>query len=314
MLLKIDEEFKSLIPPLTAEEFQQLKENIIQDGCRDDLITWNSTIIDGHNRYQICQENDIPFKITAKTFDERSEAIEWIIKNQFGRRNLQNFVRCELALRLKPIIQAKAKENLASHTEQGYQKSEKAVHTLKEVAKAAGVSHDTIDKTEKILEKGTPEQINRARQGGKGNSVNAIFKEVREKTETKICSICGQTKTLSEYYEGMTDCKKCQSARKSAGLSVARTKELNEKYPDDVINSYYEEMRNHDVPDETVVAVSKSAIANELSEILHDFNISINKFLFSEDLLSKELFLKSELQETIINLTKINNFIKEEML
>lgn len=44
---------------------------------------------------------------------------------------------------LKPIIAEKAKENQANHTEQGYQKSDKAVHTTKELATIAGVSHDT---------------------------------------------------------------------------------------------------------------------------------------------------------------------------
>lgn len=47
-----------------------------------------------------------------------------------------------MALRLKPVFEEKAKENLKTHTEQGYQKSEKAekVHTSKELAKIAGVS------------------------------------------------------------------------------------------------------------------------------------------------------------------------------
>lgn len=46
--------------------------------------------------------------------------------------------RSELALKLKPVIAEKAKENQASHTEQGYQKSDKAVDTKKELARAAG--------------------------------------------------------------------------------------------------------------------------------------------------------------------------------
>ena len=57
-----------------------------------------------------------------------------------------------LALKLKPIIAEKAKENLkvgAEITNTGLQKSVKAVNTQKELAKVAGVSHDTIaDKEE----------------------------------------------------------------------------------------------------------------------------------------------------------------------
>lgn len=51
MQLKIDREFESKIPPLTAEEFRQLEENIVTDGVViNPIITWNGTIVDGHNR------------------------------------------------------------------------------------------------------------------------------------------------------------------------------------------------------------------------------------------------------------------------
>lgn len=102
--LKIDEEFKSLIPPLSDEEFSQLEENIKTDGCRDALVVWQGMIVDGHNRYKICQENDIPFKTEEKEFSGKEAAVEWIIRNQFGRRNLTLAQRSKLALRLKPSI------------------------------------------------------------------------------------------------------------------------------------------------------------------------------------------------------------------
>ena len=312
MQLKIDEEFRSLIPPLTADEYQQLKENILKDGCRDALVIWNGTIIDGHNRYQICMENGIEFKTVDKQFSDRQEAIEWIILNQFGRRNLQNFVRAELALKLKPIIQKKAKENQIQSGGAVPQKSAKPIETRNELAKAAGVSHDTIDKVEKILKKGTPEQIQRARQGGKGNSVNAIYQEIKEQTETRKCNICGNVKPLSEFFKGTYECKDCRRAKKSTGLTSDKMRELNEKYPDELINSYYEEMRNNDTPSDEIVASSRSAFATELSELLHEFNLSINKFLFSKELLKGELFLKSELEQTINNLTKIKSLIEED--
>lgn len=316
MQLKIDEEFRSLIPPLTADEYQQLKENILKDGCRDALVIWNNTIIDGHNRYQICMENGIEFKTIEKKFSDRQEAIEWIILNQFGRRNLQNFVRAELALKLKPIIQKKAKENQISSLKQNTVSQNsverKPIDTQKELAKAAGVSHDTIDKVEKIIEKGTPEQIQRARQGGKGNSVNAIYQEIKEQTETRKCNICGNVKPLSEFFKGTYECKDCRRAKKSTGLTSDKMRELNEKYPDELINSYYEEMRNNDTPSDEIVASSRSAFATELSELLHEFNLSINKFLFSKELLKGELFLKSELEQTINNLTKIKSLIEED--
>ncbi len=89
-VLAIDPEFEAKCPPLTEEEFQQLKENILEEGLvLMPLIVWNNTIIDGHNRYKIAMANPgIEFRIHEKVFDSRYEAISWICKNQLGRRNL----------------------------------------------------------------------------------------------------------------------------------------------------------------------------------------------------------------------------------
>ncbi|MDY6226983.1 MAG: hypothetical protein SPH93_04810 [Clostridium sp.] len=117
-----------------------------------------------------------------------------------------NKSRDELALRLKPIIQAKAKErqresmanartyNPNNSKEQNVQKSAPTVKNKSrdELAKIAGVSHDTIEKVECIKKKGTEEQIQRARSGGKGNSVNAIYKEIKNDT--------GSYRSLAEKY------------------------------------------------------------------------------------------------------------------
>ena len=51
--MQIDDEFKNLIPLLTNEEFNQLEENILKEGCREPIVLWNDTIVDGHNRYEI---------------------------------------------------------------------------------------------------------------------------------------------------------------------------------------------------------------------------------------------------------------------
>ncbi len=62
------------------------------------------------------------------------------------------YVRAELALRLKPVIAEKAKEKQSEAGGAVRQKSDKAaIDTKKEIAKAAGVSHDTIYKVEKQL-------------------------------------------------------------------------------------------------------------------------------------------------------------------
>lgn len=87
--LKIDEEFKNVLPQLTEEEFDRLEKLIISDGkIINPIVVWNDTIVDGHNRWAIIQKHpDIPYTVEYKEFANRWEAIDWIVSNQLGRRN-----------------------------------------------------------------------------------------------------------------------------------------------------------------------------------------------------------------------------------
>jgi hypothetical protein len=91
--LKIDTVFKKLIPQLSAEELLHLEENIIRDGCHEPLFVWNSTILDGHKRYEICTKLQIPFVIQRIYFKNREEAIAWICANQLARPNITEETR-----------------------------------------------------------------------------------------------------------------------------------------------------------------------------------------------------------------------------
>lgn len=170
MSIMVDAEFKSLIPPLSPEEYAQLEENCVREGIRDPLVVWatdhgTQILVDGHNRWKIAAEHGgIPFKTVEMKFANRAEAEAWIIRNQLGRRNITAFVRSELALKLKPLIAAEAKKNLHQGQEP-LQKSVNPVNTQKELARAAGVSHDTIHKVETVMEHGTPEIQAKARSG-----------------------------------------------------------------------------------------------------------------------------------------------------
>ena len=182
---EIDAEFASLIPPLSEDEYNQLEANLLAEGCRDRLLVWGDILIDGHNRLQICTKHNIPYEVAAYDFADRDEAIRYIILNQFGRRNLSLGDRSLLALKLGPIYKAKAKSNQQQSPgrgKKGLQNSANLfpVDTRKKIAEIAGVSHDTIEKVRKIVDKGTPEQLKRIKEGGKGNSVSAVYDEVRK--------------------------------------------------------------------------------------------------------------------------------------
>lgn len=86
--LRIDPEFKNLIRPLRREEYRQLELNLVMEGCREAIVVWDGTIVDGHNRYEICNKLKIPYGVKEQVFPNRDAAIAWICSNQLGRRNI----------------------------------------------------------------------------------------------------------------------------------------------------------------------------------------------------------------------------------
>ena len=186
----IDLEFKNLIPALQSDERGQLEANIIDDGCRDPLTLWNGILIDGHNRYEICTKHSIDFETIEMDFDSREDVVEWIIRNQFGRRNLSNYDRTKLALRLEESIQKRAKANQGTRTDicqisdKSVSKPIAPVDTKKEVAKVAQVSHDTVAKVKKI-EAIAPPEIRQALSAGT-MSINQAHKEVLRVEQKQI--------------------------------------------------------------------------------------------------------------------------------
>lgn len=311
--LKIDQEFKNLIPPLTKEEYKQLENNLIEEGCRDNLVAWNDTIVDGHNRYEICTnpKHIISFGVKEMDFESRDEAKEWIIRNQFGRRNLPAYERAKLALKLKPIWEEKAKEKQKEGINQYSlcQKSDKpSIDTKKELAKLAGVSHDTIHKVEVIENEGTDEVKQQLKN--KKISINKAYKEIRDKDGIRKCSICGEEKPLTEFYGNHCECKACENSRKKIGISTKEATKLNQKFPDEELNEIYAEMKNSHPKEEPEKYNSNSVIA-DFENILNDFNSDINKYIFMEQYFRNAKSTKTLIKNTIKNLEKINNFIRE---
>lgn len=90
--LKIDQEFRDKIPPLTEEEFKQLEENILSDGeVYEPICVWKGTVVDGHNRYKIVLNHpEIPFRTKEMDFADKWAAFEWMYRKQLGRRNLSD--------------------------------------------------------------------------------------------------------------------------------------------------------------------------------------------------------------------------------
>ncbi|RYC67062.1 ParB N-terminal domain-containing protein [Spirosoma sordidisoli] len=101
--IRVLPELQAFIPPLLPDEQAQLENNIRKDGCREALLVWETTegslagsddispvyvLVDGHNRYGICQRFGIDFRVNLVSFSGMDEVRSFMIENQLGRRNL----------------------------------------------------------------------------------------------------------------------------------------------------------------------------------------------------------------------------------
>jgi hypothetical protein len=142
----INEELRSLIPPLSDEEIHQLEENILKEGVRDPLVIWPSgdsyILVDGHNRFSICRKHHLEFPFKKIDFRDEAEARDWMVKNQLGRRNLsqekQSYLR---GLRYNQEKQQGKRVDLTSTQNESKLETEQTADRL---AEEYNVSRNTI--------------------------------------------------------------------------------------------------------------------------------------------------------------------------
>jgi N6-adenosine-specific RNA methylase IME4 len=211
--MNIDKEFKSLIPELSDSEKEQLEENIKRDGCREPLTLWNDILIDGHNRFEICEKHGIKFSTVAKELKDRDEAKIWIIDNQKGRRNLSDGWKYELAQTKKALLSEKGKEK-QKETIGGFKHKlsvsttnvETDKHdTRKEIAKELEWSQGKVSQADYVWKKAEPEVREKIKKDKV--SIHEAYKDIKkqEKIEAinkqKEAIKTGQVKLPEGVYE-----------------------------------------------------------------------------------------------------------------
>jgi ParB-like chromosome segregation protein Spo0J len=186
-------EMEELLPSLSAEQFSALESDILENGCYAPVIVnEDMVIIDGHNRFRICEKHGLPFRMLVFSFADLLEAKQWALDTQKGRRNLEKWELGKIALKLKPEIEARAKANMSAGG--GNQKSEgaksglatlpnpiSAVDTRKELADAVGLGERTMGKVMQIDEH-APAAVKEALDSG-DLSINQDYNITRQVQE-----------------------------------------------------------------------------------------------------------------------------------
>jgi len=229
MSIIIHEALRAYIDPLTEHEFTALERSILTEGCRDALVCWGDILIDGHNRYAICQRHNLPYNIVQNDNFSNIEDVQlWMIDNHLGRRSVTDFQRGMLALRKKEIVLArmKAQEEQAPSDNA---ESEVAVPVVKptqsrqEIARLAGISSNAVVQIEKIQKAAAPELVQAVRDGTISISAAAAIASLPNGDQ--VAAVAGGRKELQQAARQVRE--KVREQKAPAKPVAAATNEAN---------------------------------------------------------------------------------------
>jgi predicted transcriptional regulator len=219
--LRVDPEFRDKIPPLTEAEYEQLRENILEEGeVYEPIAVWNGVIVDGHNRWKIICENksklEGKFRVKEMDFPDKWAAFAWMYKMQLGRRNLTNEQK-KLMLGEMKINQSKSiGGQLDNKNAKRMAQSEPIVSgpksTAEAIAREVGVSRETVKRAEKFakgihaltdVNKEASDKVLKGKTGISEKTVMEIPKmEPEQKKELAEAIVQG---TIKEYQKKSTN-------------------------------------------------------------------------------------------------------------
>jgi hypothetical protein len=204
MNIVVNEELKAYIEPLTPEEHDALERSILTEGCRDALVLWGDVLVDGHNRYGICQKHGLPFQtVQNPRFTSIEDVHLWMIDQHLGRRSVSDFQRGVLALRKREIIaDRKARAATAAEPAESTAVAEvpaaapeaaaalpapDPLSSREAIAKAARLSSSQVVMIEKIQKQAAPELVAAVKSGT--ISINAAAAVATLPAEEQVAAV-----------------------------------------------------------------------------------------------------------------------------
>lgn len=238
MNITVNEELKAYIDPLTSDEHEALERSLLAEGCRDALVLWGDVLVDGHNRFGICQKHGLSFQTVQNTFFKSMGDVHlWMIDQHLGRRSVSDFQRGVLALRKREILaERRASSSAASNPDSDQTDSQaptaaitpavaesqpepERLNSREDIAKAARLSSNQVVMIEKIQKQATSELVAAIKSGTISLNAAAAVATLSEE-EQKAAVIAGKDE-LKQAAKRVRDAKR--KPREEAGSAQAAT-------------------------------------------------------------------------------------------
>lgn len=181
----------TVFPMMTEAEYQGLKQDIAENGQREDITMWCGKIIDGRNRLRACEELGRTPHIAD--LDEDTDPWKYVISHNLHRRHLTTSQRSDVAAKMATL-----RHGDNQHTrEDGH----KYLSSIDEAASQLNVSPMSVKNAKTVIANGSAAVNEALEQGNLPVTLAAKFvKAVPDKRE--------QTKILNKGIKSVRDaCK-----------------------------------------------------------------------------------------------------------
>ena len=200
-MIKINPEYDALIPKLSEEENDSLKQSLEKNGQLVPVVVTKENgiviLLDGHHRFRILRNLKKDIEVRYLEFEDSFSEKKYVMEVNLNRRHLSDISKVKLAMKLMEIEEVESKKRkqktFPKKGEQGFQRM--SMQACKDtgttdaiVAKKTGIKTRNVSKIKKILKYGSAELIRKVEQGEK--SINGAERDVSiQQAKTKDVSL-----------------------------------------------------------------------------------------------------------------------------
>lgn len=188
-------EVANIFPLMQGQEYQQLVQDIKENGLREPIWLHQNKIIDGRNRYKACIDAGIIPEFVE--WDGQGSLVAFVVSLNLHRRHLDESQRALVGAKIKPLFEEEAKKrqlaaqnnNAGRAVLENFPKQEvvnKPIHSHKMAAEAVNVSDKSIQHASKVLSSGTPELVQAVETGQVAVSTAVVIAEAPAEEQKQI--------------------------------------------------------------------------------------------------------------------------------
>lgn len=299
--LKVNPRFEKFSPKKKPDEINELRKSLKEKGyIGSPILTWHGFIVDGHNRYKMCNELGIIIDLEKHVEEidlgdnaEEIDAMDWMLTHQLSSKNLSAGEKLAMTEEFKKEVALENEKKRLKGNSKGGKKNKEVTLQLEcdlkdlktenlsrsdtwtdnQTAKKAGVGVGTVARYNRVMNSDDEELKTKVKTGEV--TVNKAYEEVR-KRETRICKVCGEEKKIIDFFGNDTICKECSRKKSEENMNSPKM-QSSIKGMENIKEVYEDVLTAKNAKDQ----ISQDYELNWLKEICHDFISQVNDRLFN---------------------------------